>query len=236
MIAAFGNVAARTAKATTATIPIVFVTGDDPIAVGLVPSLNQPGGNVTGISMNAGTLPTKRLELLHDLLPATQTIAMLVNPRNANAGLDAADVQNAGQKLGLQINPIVHAVSSDDFESVFANLAQMQVRGILISPDAVFSGNFKKLSALALHHRIVSVYNSREFAEAGGLASYGSSRTEAYRQVGRYSGRVLKGEKPADLPVQQPTKFELVINLQSAKALDLTVPPTLLARADEVIE
>lgn len=235
-IAAFGNVAARIAKAATASVPIIFVTGDDPVAVGLVPSLNRPAGNVTGVSMNAGTLPTKRLELLHELVPTAQSIAMLVNPSNANFKLDTADVQQGASTLGLRIEPIVHATGERDFERVFATLVQMQARAILINPDAVFSSGRNKLADLALRHRMPSIYNSREYAEAGGLASYGSSRLEAYRQGGIYAGRVLNGEKPADLPVVQPTKFEFVINLKTARALGVTVPSTLLARADEVIE
>ena len=236
VIAAFGNVAARAAKATTATIPIVFVTGDDPVAVGLVPNLNQPGGNVTGVSMNAGTLPTKRLELLHELIPTVQTIAMLINPRNANSKLDTAIVQQASKSLGLQIEPILHANSERDFEAVFTNLAQTRARALLIGPDAVFSGGMSKLAALALRQGMASIYSSREYAESGGLMSYGSSRTEAYRQVGFYTGRVLKGDMPADLPVLQPTKFELVINLKTAKTLGMDVPLLLQQRADEVIE
>ena len=236
VIAAFGNVAARVAKATTATIPIVFVTGDDPVAVGLVPNLNRPGGNVTGISMNAGTLPTKRVELLHELIPTVQTIAMLINPRNANSKLDTAIVQQAAKSLGLQTEPILHANSERDFEAVFTNLAHTRARGLLISPDAVFSGGMSKLAALALRQGMASIYSSREYAESGGLMSYGSSRTEAYRQVGFYTGRVLKGDMPADLPVLQPTKFELVINLKTAKAFGMDVPLLLQQRADEVIE
>src|ERR1051326_2749837 len=175
VIAAFGNVAARAAKATTATIPIVFVTGDDPVAVGLVPSLNQPGGNVTGVSMNAGTLPTKRLELLHEIIPKVQAIAMLINPRNANSKLDTAAVQQAAKSRGLRIEPLLHANSERDFEAVFTNLAHIRARGLLISPDAVFSGGMSKLAALAVRQGMASIYSSREYVESGGLMSYGSS-------------------------------------------------------------
>jgi putative ABC transport system substrate-binding protein len=236
VIAAFGNVAARAAKAATASIPIVFVTGDDPVAVGLVPNLNQPGGNVTGVSMNAGTLPTKRLELLHEIIPTVQAIAMLINPRNANFKLDTAVVQHAAKSLGLQIEPVLNANSERDFDAVFTNLAQTRARALLINPDAVFSGRMDKLAALALRQGMASIYSSREYAESSGLMSYGSSRTDAYRQVGVYTGRVLKGDRPANLPVLQPTKFELVINLKTAKTLGIDVPLLLQQRADEVIE
>jgi putative ABC transport system substrate-binding protein len=186
--------------------------------------------------MNAGTLPTKRLELLHEIIPTVQAIAMLINPRNANSQLDTEVVQQAAKSLGLQIDPILHANSERDFEAVFTTLAQTRARALLISPDAVFSGGMSKLAALALRQGMASIYSSREYAESGGLMSYGSSRTEAYRQVGFYTGRVLKGDMPADLPVLQPTKFELVINLKTAKTLGMDMPLLLQQRADGVIE
>jgi putative ABC transport system substrate-binding protein len=236
VIAAFGNVAARAAKTATATVPIIFTTGDDPVAAGLVFSLRQPSGNVTGVTLNAGTLPTKRLELLHELVPAASVFAMLVNPTNANSGSDTAAVQLAARGLGLQIAPVLKADSAREFESVFATLVQVQAKGLLISPDALFSNGRNQIAALAERHAMPTIYNNREYAEAGGLMSYGSSRTDSYRQAGIYVGKILKGAAPADLPVMQPTKFELVINLKTAKALGLTVPPTMLTRADEVIE
>ena len=226
VIAAFGNVAARAAKTATATVPIVFTTGDDPVAIGLVSSLNEPSGNVTGVTLNAGTLPTKRLELLHELVPAASVFAMLVNPTNANSGSDTADVQLAARGLGLQIVPVLKAESGREFESVFATLVRAQAKGLLISPDALFSNGRNQLAALADRYAMPTIYNNREYAEAGGLMSYGSSRTDSYRQAGVYAGRILKGERPADLPVMQPTKFELVINLKTANALGLAVPPT----------
>ena len=236
VIAAFGNVAARAAKTATATVPIVFTTGDDPVAVGLVSSLRAPSGNVTGVTLNAGTLPTKRLELLHELVSTASVFAMLVNPTNANSGSDTAAVQSAARGLGLQIAPVLKAESAREFESVFATLVQVQAKGLLISPDALFSNGRNQLAALAERYAIPTIYNNREYAEAGGLMGYGSSRTDSYRQAGIYVGKILKGTKTTDLPVVQPTKFELVINLKTAKALGLTVPPTLLTRADEVIE
>ena len=236
VIAAFGNVAARAAKMATATVPIVFTTGDDPVAVGLVSSLSAPSANVTGVTLNAGRLPTKRLELLHELVPTASVFAMLVNPTNANSGSDTAAVQLAARALGLQITPVLKAESADEFESVFATLVQVQAKGLLISPDALFSNGRNQLAALAVRHSMPTIYNNREYAEAGGLIGYGSSRTDSYRQAGIYVGKILKGAKPTELPVVQPTKFELVINLKAAKALGLTVPPMLLTSADEVIE
>ena len=236
VIAAFGNVAARAAKAATTTVPIVFETGDDPIAIGLVSNLNQASGNVTGVTQTAGALPTKRLELLHELVPAASVFAMLVNPTNANSGSDIAVVQLAARGLGLQIAPILKAESERDFEIVFTTLVQVQAKGLLINNDALFSNGRSKLAVLAIRHAMPTIYGNRDYPKAGGLMSYGSNRTDSYRQAGIYAARILKGEKPADLPIQQPTKFELVINLKTAKALGLEIQPMLVTRADEVIE
>jgi len=234
-IFAVGNVATRAAKAATASIAIVFVTGDDPVLVGLVPNLNRPAGNVTGLSTRAGTLPTKRLELLHELIPTATTIAMLVNPDNANAQGDVADAQSAAQSLGLSLL-VVRAAGENEFASAFATMAQKGAGGILVNTDSFFAAEREYLVALASQHRIPAIFSWREFVESGGLMSYGASMTDAYRQGGVYVGKILHGSKPVDLPVLLPTKFELVINLKTAKALGLAVPPMLLALADEVIE
>ena len=235
VIVATGNVAARTAKATTDTIPIVFHTGDDPIAVGLVSSLSHPGGNVTGVSAMAGVLPAKRLELMHQLQPNASTIGFLVNPNNANAKNDIANLQAAAQSIGTQID-VLMARSISDFENVFAAMVQSRVNTLLVNSDAFLTGQRDKLVALAGQYKIPTMYSYREFAMAGGLISYGATRADTYRAAGMYVGRILKGEKAGDLPVQQAAKFELVINIKTAATLGLTVPPSLLALADEVIE
>jgi len=234
-IFAVGNVATHAARAATASIPIVFVTGDDPVVIGLVPNLNRPAGNVTGVSTRAGMLPTKRLELLHELIPRATTIAMLVNPDNANAQGDLTDAQIAAQSLGLSLLA-VRAAGANEFASAFATIAQKGAGGILVNTDSFFTAEREHLVALASQHRIPAIFSWREFAESGGLMSYGASMTDAYRQGGIYVGKILHGSKPVDLPVVLPTKFELVINLNTAKALGLAVPPMLLALAEEVIE
>jgi len=236
LVAAGGTPSALTAKAATASIPIVFGTGADPVDVGLVASLNRPGGNVTGVtSLNMEVAP-KRLELLHELLPSVTTMALLVNPAvPALAGPVSRLSQAAAQSLGLQLH-VVYASSDRDFDAVFEKLTQLRAGALVIGPDNLFSTHSKQLAALAVRHALPAVYGFRQFAAAGGLMSYGSSETEFYRLVGTYVGRVLKGDKPADLPVQQSTKVELIINLKTAHALGLEIPPTLLARADEVIE
>jgi putative ABC transport system substrate-binding protein len=235
VIAANGG-AAVAAKAATATTPIIFTSADDPVRFGLVASLNRPGGNLTGVvSLDAELLP-KRLELLHELMPAATIIAVLLNPANASRYENLTrDLEAATRTIGLQIK-VLHASTDSDIDAAFATLLQLRAVGLVIGTDAFFNSRTKQLAALALRHAMPTIYQYREFAVAGGLMSYGASGTDTYRQAGIYTGRILKGEKPADLPVQQATKVELIVNLKTAKALGLTVPPALLARADEVIE
>ncbi len=229
------NPSALVAKAVTTTVPIVFATGSDPVSDGLVASLNRPGGNVTGVSFISGVLGPKRLELLRQLVPRAKTIAMLVNPSTAETVTERSDVQAAAQAIGQQL--IILDVSSDrDIERAFATFVQRGAGALLVGTGGFMFSNRERLVALAARHALPANYFLREFVVAGGLMSYGTSITDAYRQVGIYAGRILKGEKPANLPVMQPTKFELVINLKTAKALGLTVPPALLTSADEVIE
>jgi putative tryptophan/tyrosine transport system substrate-binding protein len=236
VIAATGGPAALAAKAASATIPIVFRIAADPIAAGLVASLSRPGGNVTGVtSLNLEVGP-KRLEFLHELVPSATIMAALVNPTNpSNAEILSRDLQATARLLGLQLH-LLHASSDADIDAVFATLTELRAGGLVIGTDALFTSRDEKLAALALRYRIPTIYQWREFVAAGGLMSYGGSFADSYRLAGVYTGRILKGEKPADLPVQQATKLELFINLKTAKALGITVPPTLLARADEVIE
>jgi putative ABC transport system substrate-binding protein len=227
---------ALAAKAATATIPIVIFTAGDPVALGLVASLNKPGGNITGTTSLAGELAPKRLELMHELMPTASGIALLINPTNpALAASTMRVVQVAAGNLGLQLH-ILHASTESEFDTAFAMMIQLQASALVIAVDSFFTGRREQLAALALRHRVPAIYQYRDFAEAGGVMSYGGSLTDAFRLVGLYTGRILKGEKPADLPVQQSTKAELVINMKAARTLGLTVPPTLLARADEVIE
>jgi putative ABC transport system substrate-binding protein len=226
---------ALAAKAATATIPVVFGVGGDPVALGLVASLNRPGGNLTGVTnLNTEVLP-KRLELLREVLPGTTAIAVLVNPTNPAAESQSRELRAAARILGLQLH-VAHASIESDFAAVFAALVQRQVGGLVIAGDGLFVSRSEQLAALALRHAVPAIFQFREFTAAGGLMSYGSSRTDQSRLAGIYSGRVLKGEKPADLPVQRSTKVELVINFKTAKTLGLTVPLTLRGRADEVIE
>jgi putative tryptophan/tyrosine transport system substrate-binding protein len=227
--------AALVAKAATATIPIVFALGSDPVALGLVPSLNRPGGNITGVTSLNSEVGPKRFELLHELLPVATTIALLVNPTNPNAETLSKDAQAAAHTLGLQLH-VLHASTDRDFDTVFAKLVQLRPGGLVIGIDTFLSSRTELLAALTLRHAVPAIYQAREFPAEGGLMSYGGNLTDANRLAGIYTGRVLKGEKPAELPVQQYTKVELIINLKTAKALGLTVPLTLLARADEVIE
>ena len=223
------------AKAATETIPIVFNTATDPMKLGLVTSLNRPVGNVTGVSTFSSQLGAKRLELLQELMPQASVIAVLTNPIYPTTESQVKEVQEAAAHLGMQ--PVVLAVSTEpDMDAAFATLAQKRAGGLVVGVDAFLFSHRNQIAALAARYRMPAVYAWREFAAAGGLMSYGISRTDAYRQVGVYTGRILKGAKPADLPVMQPTKFELVINLKTAKALGLAVPQSLLARADEVIE
>ncbi len=236
VIVASGTAApALVAKAATATIPIVFAYGGDPVQAGLVTSLNRPGGNVTGVTNLGGEVGPKRLELLHELVPTATIIALLVTLANPDAETRSGDAQAAARTLGLQLH-ILHASTERDIDSTFATLVQLRAGGLVISPDAFLSSRSEQIAALAVRHALPAISPYRDFAAAGGLMSYGDSSTDQYRQVGVYAGRILKGEKPADLPVLQSTKVELVINLKTAKTLGLTVPLPLLTRADEVIE
>ena len=234
VIAANGP-AAVAAKAATATIPIVFAIGEDPIAAGLVANMNRPGGNLTGATTLGLELASKRLELLHEVLPLTNVMALLVNPTNVLTESLSKDVQAAARTLGVQLH-VLHASSERDFDSVFQSVVRLRTGGLVIGGDAFFNSRSDQLAALALRHAVPAIYQYREFGAAGGLMCYGSSLPDLYRLLGVYSGRIIKGEKPADLPVQQATKVELIINLKTAKALGLEIPPALLARADEVIE
>ena len=236
VIIAGGDAVAHAAKAATASIPIVFATGEDPVKVGLVASLNRPGGNLTGISFyNSADLHSKQLEFLREVVPKAAVIGLLVNPTQAAAESQQRDAQMAARALGKQIL-IVNASSERDFDMAFATLAQQRAGALLIAGSAFFTGQRDRLVALAARYALPTIYTLREFVAAGGMMSYGGSLTDAYRQVGVYAGRILRGEKPADLPVTLPTKFELVINLKTVKALGLTVPDKLLVAADEVIE
>jgi putative ABC transport system substrate-binding protein len=224
------------AKAATATIPIVFFIGADPVQLGFVASLHRPGSNVTGVTSLNLELVQKRLELLHELIPAATMIALLVNPTSPNLAQPATkDAQAAARILGLKLE-VLQANTERDFDALFATLVQLRAGGLVIGPDAYFNSRIERLAALTVRHAVPTIYQYREFAAAGGLMSYGGSITEGYRQAGVYCGRILKGEKPADLPVHQATKVELFINLKTAKALGITFPLTLLGRADEVIE
>ena len=237
VIAALGGAdAALAAKAATSTIPIAFLVAIDPVASGLVASLNRPGGNLTGITTLNIEVGPKRLELLHELLPAATKFALLVNPTNsANTTVTKRDLETAAQKLGLQLS-ILQASSETDFEKVFASLAEIRPDGLVIGTDGFLISHSDQLGALTLRHAVPTIFQYRAFAAAGGSMSYGSSYADTYFQVGFYTGRLLKGEKPAELPVQQSTKVELIVNLKTAKALGITVPLSLLGRADEVIE
>jgi putative tryptophan/tyrosine transport system substrate-binding protein len=236
VIAATSTPAAITAKAATTTIPIVFITSSDPVQLGLAASLNRPGGNLTGATTLAIEITPKRLEILHELLPTAKLFALLVNPTNPYADILSRNVQAAARTLGLQLH-ILHASTEHDFDTVFATLVQLRAGGLVIGGIEIFFESRRgQLAALALRHSIPTIYQSREFAVAGGLMGYGGNTMDSYRVAGLYTGRILKGEKPADLPVQQVTKVDLIINLKTAKVLGLDIPPTLLARADEVIE
>ena len=237
VIAAPGSTpAALAAKAATATIPVIFQVGTDPVAAGLVASLARPAGNVTGVTNINTELVPKRLELLRELIPTTNIIALLVNPTSPFITESISkDLQSATRALGLQLH-ILNASTEHDFDTVFATFTKLRADVLVIAPDAMFISRSEQLGALTLRHAVPAVTQFREFAAAGGLMSYGGSFTEPTRLVGVYTGRVLKGEKPVDLPVMQATKVELVINLKTAKALGLNVPNTLIGRADEVIE
>jgi putative ABC transport system substrate-binding protein len=235
IVASGGLPPALAAKSATSTIPIVFSVGIDPVAGGLVASLARPGGNLTGFSVFVTELMPKRLELLSELVPQAKVIAFLVNPNNAGTEGDVRVLQEAARGKGVQL-AIVKAGSESEIDTAFATLVQLQVGALVVEADPFLFSRREQLVALAARHIVPAIYAWREYPVAGGLISYGVNLTAVYRQVGIYAGKILNGEKPADLPVQQPTIFELVVNLKTAKALGLTVPPSILARADEVIE
>jgi putative ABC transport system substrate-binding protein len=235
IVATGGNNSAIAAKAATSTIPIVFTSNDDPRKYGLVAGLNRPGGNVTGVSWLSAELGPKRLALLHDLVPTATTVALLLNPNNAETARQPAELQDAARALGLQL-VILHASSVGDIEDAFARIIQNRIGALVVAADSFLASRREQITTLAARHAVPAVYVNREMAGAGGLMSYGNSLADGYRRAGIYTARVLKGEKPADLPVDQATKFELIINLKTAKALQLEIPEKLLALADEVIE
>ena len=235
VIAATSTPAGLPAKAATSTIPIVFVTGSDPVEQGLVPNLNWPGGNLTGVTTLAVGLGQKRLELMREVVPKAALTAVLINPTGPNLAQVMREVQAGAGTLGLQIH-ILHASTEPDFEKAFATLVKMRAGALVIGTDTFFNSQSGKLGALTVRHAVPAIYQYREFVAAGGLMSYAGSITDAYRLAGVYTGRILNGDKPSDLPVQQSAKTELFINLKTAKKLGLTIPPSLLARADHLIE
>jgi putative ABC transport system substrate-binding protein len=235
IVATGGPAPALAAKAATSTIPIVFNVGADPVKLGLVASFNRPGGNVTGVSFFVAELDSKRLGLLRDLVPGVRQTAVLLNPKNPNAGPQLSDITKAADTLGLQII-VLHAATVGDLDTVLANSPSADTGALLVGADAFFNSRRDQIVGLVARLGLPAIYEVREFVAAGGLMSYGTSLVDAYDQVGVYSGRILKGEKPTELPVVQPTRFELVINIKTANNLGLTVPPLLLAQADEVIE
>jgi putative ABC transport system substrate-binding protein len=235
LIVAIGSPAAAAAKAATTSIPVVFYVGVDPVQFGLVNSLSRPGGNLTGVSNVAVEIGPKRVEMLSDLFGPQKIVGILLNPRRARSEIEGTDLLRAAQALRLQAH-VMHASTEEEFAPVFRRLVELGASGLAISGDPFFNSRVEQLGALSLRHAVPTIYQSREFTMAGGLISYGSSFPEQLRLAGGYAGRILKGEKPAELPVQQSSKLELVINLKTAKALGLEIPLTLLARADEVIE
>jgi putative ABC transport system substrate-binding protein len=235
VIAAMTTPAALAAESSKTTIPIVFDTAGDPISLGLVTSMNRPGRNITGVTQLGSELVAKRLGLLRDLIPKATLVGLLVNSADARTKSQIKDMQEAGRALGLQIY-VVNASSEREIKTAFAKLAELRVSALIVGTGEFFNTRTEQIAAWTAQQGLPTIYQAREFALAGGLVSYGASRTDAYRQAGMYVGRVLKGEKPADLPVLQSTKFELVINLKTAKALGLTIPSGIMAIADEVIE
>jgi putative ABC transport system substrate-binding protein len=236
VIASMGGIpAALAAKEGTATIPVVFGSGGDPVQLGLVASLNRPGGNLTGVSLLNTELGPKRLELLRELVPTATIVGVLLNPTNPLTELLSKDLQAAARTLGLQIH-VAHASTERDIDAAFATLLQLRVGGLLIGTDSFLTSQIELLAGLTVRHALPTIYQFREFVAAGGLASYGASNRDQYRRVGLYTGRILKGEKPSDLPVEQATKVELMLNLKTAKALGLDMPMSILMRIDEVIE
>ena len=235
LFASGGDVAILVAKGATTTIPIVFITASDPVVMGFVASLNRPGGNVTGVTFIAGEMGPKRVELVRELLPKASVVGLVLNPNIPNAELDAADMEKAARGLGLKTH-VLRAISDQEVEAAFAKFAELKIDALLVIPDPSFQSRRDQFVQLATRYVVPTIYYSREYVAAGGLVSYGASFTGTFRQAGNYVGRVLRGAKPADLPVWQPTKFELVINLKTAKALGLAVPDKLLVAADEVIE
>jgi len=234
-VIAANSPSALAAKTATTTIPIVFTTGDDPVNLGLVTSLSRPTGNVTGVTFFGGAVVNKQLELLHELLPQARVISVLVNPNFPGATFQLRDVQEAARILGHTMH-VLNASTGSEINTAFATIAQQRTDALLVAGDPFFLSRVSQFVTLAARHAVPTIYAQREYVAGGGLISYGTSVTDAYRQVGVYVGRILRGAKPTDLPVVRATKFELVINLQTAKLLSLEVPPTLLARADEVIE
>jgi putative ABC transport system substrate-binding protein len=235
VLVASGNNAAVAAKAASTNIPIVFMTGINAVEVGLVTSLGRPGGNVTGVTTLSTELVPKRIELIRELLPNASAVALLFNPANANAETITNEVQTAAAKLGLQLH-VLNASSESEVAAAFAHIEQLRPAGLVIGADAFFNNYATRLGTLTVRHGVPAIYQYREFAAGGGLMSYGSNLMDAFRLVGIYTGRILKGERPADLPVQQATRIELILNLKTAKALGLNVPESILLRADEVIE
>ena len=234
-VIAVSGPAAPPAKAATTTIPIVFTAGYDPIELGLITSLSRPGGNLTGVSILNVELGPKRLELLHEVVPMAAIVALIINPANPNAGSQTRELQGAAAALGLKLH-VLHASSDRELTAAFATLRELRAGALLIGADPFFNSQSQLLATLAGRHAIPAIYQYREFAAAGGLMSYGGSLTDSYRQAGIYTGRILAGAKPGELPVQQSTKVELIINLKTAKALGITFPLPLIGRADEVIE
>jgi putative tryptophan/tyrosine transport system substrate-binding protein len=230
-----GSPAALAAKSATTTIPIVFQIGVDPVKAGLVSSLSRPGGNITGFANLALEIGPKRLELLHGLVPNATDLVVLINPTRSNAEAETKDMQAAADRLRVRLH-VLRASSEQEFENVFSTSAQLRVGGVVISGDPFFNTRSEQLAAMAVRYAMPAIYQFHEFAAAGGLASYGSSIKNTHREAGIYTGRILKGEKPADLPVQEPTKVELIVNLKTAKILGLAIPPSVLTSADEVIE